>query len=137
MAIASHQVGRHMVSLEDPDIVSVEMVGDLSPEEAAELNRHIFRFSSGKPFVFFLASISRLGTVPPEARKIAAKATENIPYRGMAFFGANFQTRVVMTLIFNAVNLVTRRDNPGEFFPTEPDARAWIANRRETCAAAI
>jgi len=131
MAIVTQKIGQHVLLLEDPDIVSVEMVGDLSPAEAADLNKGILQFSTGKPFVFFLANMARFGSVAAEARKVTAKATEHIPYRGMAFFGASFQARVIATLILNAVNLITRRDNPGEFFPSEPDARVWLNQRRQ------
>jgi hypothetical protein len=43
------------------------------------------------------------------------------------------KARVVAKLVITAVNLFRREasNNPIEFFPTEAEAREWIASRRE------
>jgi hypothetical protein len=51
--------------------------------------------------------------------------------RGVALYGASIQTRVVATLGTKASSLFTKRDNPLQFFDTEPVARQWIKQRQK------
>ncbi len=107
-------VGPHMFRWEPPDIGCVIYHGDLDGPTTADLSEAGRRFTKGRPYVFLLVDVSKLGKVSAEAR------------RGSATL------RVISSLVTRAVDLLNgNTDNPTRFFQTEAEARAWITGRRQ------
>ena len=125
--------GKHTTYLEEPDIIFMRLAGECSDAEGLELLRRQRAFSEGHKMLFFLMDGREMAGISPGARKAVAETLKEIPLYGMAIFDAPMKARVVAKLVITAVNLF-RKDastNPIEFFPTEAEAREWIASRRE------
>jgi hypothetical protein len=124
--------GKHITYFEEPDIIYMKFKGEASDSEGMELLRRQKIFAQGRDLLFFLIDAENLGGITPAARKAVAETLKDIPLYGMAIYAAPLTARVLIKLLITAVNLF-RKDaatNPVEFFPTEEDARAWIASRR-------
>jgi hypothetical protein len=119
--------------LEEPDIIFMGLRGDVSDAEGLELLRRQKGFAEGRKMLFFLMDGREMAGISPAARKAVAETLKEIPLFGMANFQAPMKARVVAKLVITAINLF-RKDastNPVEFFPSEAEAREWIASRRE------
>lgn len=125
--------GKHITYFEEPDIIFMKLAGDVSDAEGLELLRRQRAFAEGRKMLFFLMDSREMAGISPGARKAVAQTLKEIPLYGMANFEAPMKARVVAKLVITAINLF-RKDastNPVEFFPTEEEARQWIASRRE------
>ena len=125
-------VGPHMFRWEPPDIGCVIYHGDLDGPTTADLSEAGRRFTKGRPYVFLLVDVSKLGKVSAEARRGSATGGKDINLRGVAVVGASATLRVISSLVTRAVDLLNgNTDNPTRFFQTEAEARAWITGRRQ------
>jgi hypothetical protein len=125
--------GKHITYIEEPDIIFMALAGECSDAEGLELLRRQKGFAEGHKMLFFLMDGRQMAGISPGARKAVAETLKEIPLYGMGIFEAPMKARVVAKLVITAVNLF-RKDastNPIEFFPTEAEAREWIASRRE------
>jgi hypothetical protein len=125
--------GKHITYFEEPDIIFMKLAGDCSDAEGLELLRRQKAFAEGRKMLFFLMDGREMAGISPGARKAVAQTLKEIPLYGMANFEAPMKARVVAKLVITAINLF-RKDastNPVEFFPSEAEAREWIASRRE------
>lgn len=125
--------GKHVTYFEEPDIIFMKLSGDVTDAEGLELLRRQKMFAEGRKMLFFLMDSREMAGISPGARKAVAQTLKEIPLFGMANFEAPLKARVVAKLVITAINLF-RKDastNPVEFFPSEAEARAWIASRRE------
>lgn len=125
--------GKHVTYFEEPDIIFMKLSGDVSDAEGLELLRRQRAFAEGRKMLFFLMDGKEMAGISPGARKAVAETLKEIPLFGMANFESPMKARVMAKLVITAINLF-RKDastNPVEFFPSEAEARAWIASRRE------
>lgn len=124
-------VGESRIRFEPPDICHIEIVGTPEGASAVAIMDALDRFSQDKTAIFTLSNVARSGSFPPEARKLVAERMKNMPIRATAVFGANFNMRVLITLVFKVQALFRGEDrNPTRFFSTEAEARAWIDQQR-------
>ena len=125
--------GKHTTYLEEPDIIFMGLAGECTDAERLELLRRQKLFADGRKMLFFLMDGRQMAGLSPGARKAVAETLKEIPLYGMAIFEAPLKARVVAKLVITAVNLFRREasNNPIECFPTEAEAREWIASRRE------
>lgn len=125
------KVGRHLFRWEPPDLGYVSYGGDLDGEAAATLSAESRKFTVGRPRVFLLVNMARIGQISKEARTHSAAGSKDLSIRGIAVFGAAGHIRVVVGLVSRAVELMQRtQDSPTRFFATEAEGRQWIAQRR-------
>jgi hypothetical protein len=119
--------------LEPPDLLVVELVGDIDAAEAARLAAAARQLTSGREYVLVLCGISRLGLPTPEARRAVVEGFRPVPTRGVAFHGGSSRSRVVPNLVAQGLNLLSRQRElvPVRFFISEVEARAWLVQRRE------
>ncbi len=126
-------VGRHSIQIEPPDVLRLKLSGDISERDMRGLTDYVHCMTAHLPYTLVLADVSELGDVPASARRVSADLRRPVPYRGMAFVKASFQTRILMKLVLGAMNQLTRTaDNPLAFFDTEEEARAWLRQRRHS-----
>lgn len=122
------------VWLESPDIICIRGFGDISPEHMAEVavfdGEHIRHW----PHAFALADQTKQTAMSAEARKVAARVFEWVPFRGTAFYGGSFALGTIARMIMTILNAVTNVENPLIFVKTEDDGRAWIDARRRELA---
>jgi len=130
------RVGDHWFRWEPPDLGYLSYSGDLDGPEAVALSQTSRRFTVGKPHVFLLVDMSRMGRISREARAVSADGSKGITFRGIAVVGASAHMRVLAGLVSRAVDLLHgNSDNPTRFFVTEAEGRAWIAERRRMIVA--
>ncbi|AKT38223.1 STAS/SEC14 domain-containing protein [Chondromyces crocatus] len=116
--------------LEPPDLVCVVAGGDVAPEELRStilLEGAVGR-ACGR--VFLLVDMSGMGIMESDARKMVRHAVD-IPFRGIAVYGAGFKARVLVKMLAAALQLFS----PGvakflSFFSTEEEARRWLFAQR-------
>jgi hypothetical protein len=115
---------------EDPDVTFLAIIGDLSRPEMRRILDETNASAKGKPYIFGLIDMSRVGTISPEARVVARTEAGHFLLRGTAVFGASFHHRVIALLANKAAALLKKDHQPIAFFATEAEARAWIDERR-------
>ena len=127
------QIGAHRFRLEPPDLAIFQMIGDVSPDEVLAMFEVIARFAgdAGRR-VFCINDASRLGDLPAESRKSTVNSGILAHARGLAVVGAGFHQRILAKLVIGAARLGMRPGTvpPTAFFPTEQEARDWIARLR-------
>ena len=129
-------IGPHWTAFEAPDIIRMQLVGEVSLEEGKAINASHKEAAIGLSHFFYLIDLSKLQNIPAVVRKEAAETLKELPLQGTAIYGAPLAARVVAKLLLTAVNLVRsdRKKNPVQFFETEGEARIWIEGRRTTIA---
>ncbi|HEX2643350.1 MAG TPA: hypothetical protein VHU81_10180 [Thermoanaerobaculia bacterium] len=133
----SNRVGQHITYFEDPDIIYMKLIGEVTAAEGVDLNRLHRDFGRGRSHVFLLFDLSELEKIDAGVRKEAGATLKMIPMRGAAIFGAPMKARVLAKLILTAMNLFKGEDEkaPVQFVDSEADARAFIDKRRREVAA--
>jgi hypothetical protein len=113
------------------------MVGDVSASEISRMVAEINRSPLEGECIYTINDMTRMGALDGLARRTSVTAPIKWRIRGMAFLGAGFGTRVVLTFLNRAFEMITKgtRSTSIAFFDTEEQARAWIdALRRQTSA---
>lgn len=132
-----HRIGSHTTWLEDPDLIVLRLAGDVSPEDAEEINRRHFELIGDRGAIFMLVDMAGLGTDTPAGRKITSEALTRMPLRGLAVCHAHLEARVMAKMIITGSELFKTdesADFPVGFFEDEPSARGWIEERRKELA---
>lgn len=125
------QPAHSFILWEPPDIVFMAFIGDIFESEMRWLTTESTLLGNANPDPFVLVDLSRIGSVSPEARVVAKFAGKGARVRATAVFGASFHHRVIATLVNRAARMLNGGSHhPIEFFATEAEARAWIAQRR-------
>lgn len=130
--IHQHQIGRHTTKFEEPDLLFMKLVGDVSNEEVREINQAHLTYGQNVPYLFYLIDLSELDNLAPQVRKEASEVVKVLPLRGTAIYGAPLKAKVLAKLMLTAANMFRggKNPNPVEFYDTEEQARAWIEKRR-------
>lgn len=127
-----HQVGKHFTTLEEPDILYMKLVGDVSNAEVKEINRAHLEYGQLGKHLYYLIDLSELDNLAPQVRKEASDTVKLLPLRGTAIYGAPLKAKVLAKLMLTASNMFRggKNPNPVEFVDSEAEARAWITKRR-------
>jgi len=130
--MTSYEVGAHLTCFEEPDVIFMRLIGEVSKAEGMEMNQRHREFGEGRHHVFFLIDLARLEKIDPEVRRVATETLRDVPLRGMALYRAPLKAKVIAKLIITALNMFKRdaSANPVIFTDTEEEARAWLAARR-------
>ncbi len=128
-----YQIGKHFTTLEDPDIIYMKLVGDVSNEEVRVINKAHLEYGDLGKTLYYLIDLSQLDNLAPQVRKEASDTVKRLPLRGTAIYGAPLKAKVLAKLMLTASNMFRggKNPNPVEFHDNEEEARAWIAKRRE------
>ncbi len=128
-----HRIGAHTTWFEDPDLIVLRLAGDVSLEDAEEINRRHFELIGDREAIFMLVDMAGLGTDKPAGRKLTSEALTKMPLRGLAVCHAHMEARVMAKMIITGTDLFKTEESedfPVGFFDDEPSARAWIEERR-------
>jgi len=130
--MAENSVGEHTTYFEEPDIIFMRLIGEVSKAEGLELNQRHRSFGDGRHHVFFLIDLERLTRIDPEVRRVATETLRDVPLRGIALYRAPLKAKVIAKLIITALNMFKKdaATNPVLFASSEDEARAWLAARR-------
>ncbi|NUQ75608.1 MAG: STAS/SEC14 domain-containing protein [Polyangiaceae bacterium] len=121
------------VRFEPPDLCVAVFIGDIDAPLMRRMNDQLRRAAEGRDYIFMLIDQTRAGSISAEARKLGVEGVKGIHVRDSAVIGASFHVRTIMTLVTRVIRLV--RGEKGEliqFFATEAEARAYLAERRLT-----
>ncbi|MDI3282252.1 hypothetical protein [Polyangium sp. 15x6] len=128
-SMPSWVVGRHVVRLERPDLVSVAFRGATSAAEAEQI-RDVY-IAIGKQVGKFdiLFDASDLVFLEAGARAAWTRGGKVYPLRHVVCFGASFPTRTVIMTVYRAGRLLVPSvfDFHIEFAATEQEARTRLA----------
>ena len=127
-----HNIGSHRTGYEDPDILYMKLVGEVTNEEVRAINRVHLEYGQERGRLFYLIDLSELDNLPAQVRREASETVKILPLRGTAIFGAPLKAKVLAKLLMTAVNMFKggRNQNPVEFTDTEQEARVWLERRR-------
>ena len=112
-----------------PALIEFDVGGAISDEDARGITGFIVEHTRTYPDVLFLVNVGRLDAVSLGARKLAAASAEQVSYRVMAFHGASFQARLLVTLTVGAMRLLSGTRTEVRFFKSAAEARAWLDER--------
>jgi hypothetical protein len=130
-----HTIGQHSLRFEEPDIVHMIIVGDLTVTEVEQLLRIDDEFPPAEKGFFAFVDISRAGRPNLEILKAPDILKQLGGYRAFVYYRAQFQHRTVVEIVkkvANALKLALSRV-PLVAFAKESEAREWIDTyRRET-----
>ena len=126
-----HFIGRHEVWVEPPGILVTRWHGETSGEEMIgcyELYEKLMPPDAG----FYACSLMDEESAPSFAgRKAAASAPQAKRFRAMAFVGAAFRTRVLITMVTKAHGLLSQEKAPQmRFFDDPTEAIEWLKSER-------
>jgi len=130
----AHRIGAHTTWVEEPDLIVLRLAGDVSPEDAEEINRRHFAMIEGRESVFMLVDMVGLGSDTPAGRKTTSEALTRMPLRGLAVCQARMEAKVMAKMVIAGVNLFKGEEGerfPVEYFEDEASARAWIDGLRQ------
>jgi anti-sigma regulatory factor (Ser/Thr protein kinase) len=126
----AHRIGAHTTWLEEPDLIVLRLAGDVSLEDAEEINRRHFALIEGHESVYMLVDMVGLGTDTPAGRKTTSEALTRMPLRGLAVCQARMEAKVMAKMVIAGVHLFQEDGEvrfPVEYFADEAAARAWLA----------
>lgn len=129
--------GAHEISFEAPDIFVVRVRGDVLLADVKHMFAELERFAAGAERVYWMTDISELGTIGPDARKLAARSPQLPQLKGAVICGGGLLQRMAATLALNASRLLrgSRPHKPVLFTSTEAEGRAWIVRQRAKASA--
>jgi hypothetical protein len=125
-------LGAHLYRFESPDLFMTRVLGDVSRQDVEATYDTMRRCTQAVDRFFWIADVSRLGRLLPEARKYTDPTGMEGMLFGIAVVGATFQQQVLVTLGSKASTLLRRMTPvPMAFCKSEVEARAWIDSRRK------
>ena len=129
-----HRIGAHTTWIEEPDLLVLRLAGDVSPEDAEEINRKHFGLIAGRESVYMLVDMVGLGSDTPAGRKTTSEALTRMPIRGLAVCQARMEAKVMAKMVIAGVDLFKEEESarfPVQYFEDEATARAWLAGLHE------
>jgi anti-anti-sigma regulatory factor len=127
------RIGRQLTAFEEPDIIYMKFVGDVTDDEVRAINDLHLEICKGRDRVFFLVDMAELSTLSSSVRKAAIEALNQMPLQGLSIYQAPMTARVLAKLIITGMRLFGKHI-PLQFSDTEAEAREWIAQRRALAA---
>jgi hypothetical protein len=121
--------GKHELYIEE-DLLIGKTHGDLSLSELQLFTKAADEVIGRHGHFGYLADNTEFGKFDPEARRFVAKWSVGKPIIGIAVFNADLVSRTLVSLVLKATNVIRRQSLPFDFFRTESDARAWLAQLR-------
>ncbi|EYF03738.1 Hypothetical protein CAP_5168 [Chondromyces apiculatus DSM 436] len=126
------RIGAHRVWLFPPDLVELQIRGDLSAPEMARLGSIFRRLSGELPWMLLSVDITHLGDLPASTRRTAAHQGHLALFAGCVMWGGSFMQRVLATMVWNAVRLLGQSHPmpPVTVVSTQAEAHAFLDTQR-------
>ncbi len=128
-----HQIGQHSLRFEEPDVVHMRIIGDLTITEVQQLLHTDDSFPKTDKGYFALIDIPDAGRPNLEILKSEEILEKFKIYRAVVYYRAEFKHRTVIEIVqkvsrtfklsLSAIPLVA--------FATEAEARSWIDDHRQ------
>ncbi|WP_050429659.1 hypothetical protein [Chondromyces crocatus] len=125
-------VGAHLFQFVSPDLLELQLVGDISPHEMELMGDVFSRFVREASWVVLSADVSRLGDIPAETRRSAFEVSGIWLFHGGVVWGASFAQRLICATTWNAVRMLRRGQHAPHLasVETEAQAQAWVDEQR-------
>lgn len=130
MANETHEVGTHLITIEDAGIFHARWRGIYELSDVIEIIRLGVEAQERFGNIFVIMDLSEAVDATHEARRHMMRYSDQKPFLGTAYVGGPFKIRVMANLVSRAWNLVREVKHPVKNFETEAEARAWIAEMR-------
>lgn len=130
-----HHVGPHRIIFEASEITRVVWTGVSTAEHIQQLyDLTDAHFGAGKPF-YAIVDLTRLTEATAASRKAAAAEIRTKNVKALAYVGASFHMRVVMTMFNKAMGVINPEATaPVRFCNDLKEAREWLAAQRKANA---
>lgn len=125
--------GKHTVHYEDPDIAVVTCRGPVSIEELRWICSFEPRGEHAAHFSLTICDLREMGELETGARRVAAERAKQPGRSFVAYVGAGFGIKVIISMIEKANTLLFGEKNASGFFDDLAAAKAWLLSRRKAC----
>lgn len=125
--------GQHRVT-EDGELVTLRFVGAPSLAEAQAFHGLLARVLAERGRCYVLVDLQGLTGIAAEVRRFIGEWNREHQITAGAAFGASFATRVVVTLLLNAIRLMSKEAPEIRVCRDELEARRHIAACRAASA---
>lgn len=128
-----HKVDSHQIDLEWPDVVHIHYDGEVELSHFLAFNDVMLNLPPPTR-LYLLRDARRGGLISPETRKLIATRQDDSRLIAIASYGSSFQSKTVFANVSRAIRAIRTAVAPIEFFDTETEARAWIAELQKQMA---
>ncbi|MDI1478294.1 hypothetical protein [Polyangium sp. y55x31] len=125
--------GTHRLVFEDPDLVFVDLRGDIG-DELGPMIRVAVEWTLSKPYVLVLVPLGRVGHMSGAGWKLVRAPDPRMPPRAVATYGGGFATRVALDMAMRATALLGNHKRLLFHGKDEGEARTWLVSAREKLA---
>lgn len=128
--IAIHDVGRHKVLIELPDVLHIHYDGDVNLDDFKVMDDFVANYP-GREFIYVLRDARQGGQTSLETRTYMARFARTRRIRAIVTYGASFQGRMLVDMTRRAIHAL-KNDGPElAFVASEEEARRWIEKSRD------
>ncbi|MDI1449264.1 hypothetical protein [Polyangium sp. 6x1] len=115
----------------EEDLLVARLDGNYDLEVELSVQRAREALEAAHGYRLILLDGRKLGTVTPDARKaMVVWARERTAPGSIAMFGASFSGMTLAKMVLSAVRVLSKRHMRFDFFHSEAEARAWLAEER-------
>lgn len=129
---AIHDVARHKVHIELPDVLHIHYDGDVSLDEFKVMDDFVANYP-GNEFIYVLRNARHGGQTSLETRTYMARFARTRRIRAIVTYGASFQGRMLVDMTRRAIHALKKEGPELAFVSSEEEARDWIATSRKEC----
>jgi hypothetical protein len=117
---------------EPPDVFYIDVSGDVSGPDIHTTFQSLARACRDHGKLYVIANVTRMGTLLPEARKVASRKEYELSLAAMIIIGATFTQRTILGLIDKAYRALSREPNapPMVFVASLYEAHRWISKQK-------
>lgn len=124
------RLGKTEIRIE-PELVSVRPHGGMMEEDLPQVLELMRRLREQRGQVFILMDMREGEKLPPAVRRMLAQAFTEAPMTAMGVYGASVEQHAAHALLMGALNAVSGHRPNVAYFPTEAEARKWLATERQ------
>jgi hypothetical protein len=122
-------VGQHHIRFEPPDILWVNLQGNVTLEEVKKIVELSREQGEQRPF-YIAADLSKVETVDGAARQHASKEIRPEWFAGVVYIGASFVTKAAAKGLALVLYFTGKMEAPIDFVHTESEGRDHINKLR-------
>ena len=125
---ARYEIGRHLIVVEQDDLVRLAFRGRMTGPEAVRLKQVVYDLGERLGELDFLVDIGELESFDAGGRAQFARPERPYPFRDVMIFGGSFASRMLIATIVRAGRLIVPQyfGFSTEFVSTEQEARARL-----------
>ncbi len=125
------RIGRHDVRVDDDDILTLIVDGDLRADEMREILREHDSKLIRDGDLYVVSDLRRLGSVEPEARHELGARSRTLPGYCVAYMVSGFKMKLLLEFIIKAVNVRLTGKVVFRFFDNDAQAREWLRSMQQ------